>query len=105
MRNKMLVLVTLGLVAATVAVRPGASLTRQASGSTRTETTEGKVVGASITHPAGWVIERERRTYGGTYGFTLWRPRADPRAYDRGGMPATRVARAYDLPPDQIAAS
>ena len=89
----MLVLVTLGLVAATVAVRPGASLARQASGSTRTKTTEGKV------------IERERRTYGGTCGFTLWRPRADPRAYDRGGMPAIRVAWAYDLRPDQIAAS
>jgi hypothetical protein len=91
LRNKVRVVMTLGLVAAMVAAGPGASLARQASGPTPTETTEGKVVGASITHPAGWVVEYERRTYGGTYGFTLWRPRADPRD--------------YDLRPDQIAAS
>jgi hypothetical protein len=95
LRNKVRVVMTLGLVAAMVAAGPGASLARQASGPTPTETTEGKVVGASITHPAGWIVEYERRTYGGTYGgtygFTLWRPRADPRA--------------YDLRPDQIAAS
>ena len=102
MRSRLLVSMTLGLVAVMVAVGPGASLARQTPGAAPAETTEGRVVGASISHPAGWIVERERRTYDDTYGFTLWRPRADPGVHDHGGTPATRVARAYDLRPDQI---
>ena len=102
MRSRLLVSMPLGLVAVMVAVGPGASLARQTPGAAPAETTEGRVVGASISHPAGWIVERERRTYDDTYGFTLWRPRADPRVHDHGGTPAIRVARAYDLRPDQI---
>jgi len=59
------------------------------------------VVGASISHPEGWVMEREAYTFGKTYGFTLWR-HGDALADDHGGTPAVRVALAYDLEPGQI---
>ena len=61
--------------------------------------TSGDVVGASITHPEEWSVERERYTLGETYGFTLWRPGSE-----RGETPAIRVALAYDLRPGQIEA-
>jgi hypothetical protein len=66
-----------------------------------TERTEGEVVGASISHPNKWFVERETYTYDQTYGFTLWR--LDSGApHDHGGTPAVRVALAYGLRPGQI---
>jgi murein DD-endopeptidase MepM/ murein hydrolase activator NlpD len=69
-----------------------------------TERTEGGVVGASISHPAKWFVERERYTYNQTYGFTLWRPESGA-PHDHGGTPAVRVALAYGLRPGQIKAT
>jgi len=74
-------------------------------GSTRpTERTEGEVVGASVSHPAKWFVERERYTYDQTYGYTLWRPDSGA-PHDHGGTPAVRVALAYGLRPGQIKAT
>jgi hypothetical protein len=69
-----------------------------------TERTEGEVVGASISHPTKWFVERERYTYDQTYGFTLWRPDSGA-LHDHGGTPAVRVALAYGLRPGQIKAT
>jgi hypothetical protein len=69
-----------------------------------TERTEGGVVGASISHPTKWFVERERYTYDQTYGFTLWRPDSGA-LHDHGGTPAVRVALAYGLRPGQIKAT
>jgi murein DD-endopeptidase MepM/ murein hydrolase activator NlpD len=66
-----------------------------------TERTQGEVVGASISHPADWSVERERYTFDGTYGFTLWRPSSGA-SHDHGETPAVRVALAYGLRPAQI---
>jgi hypothetical protein len=63
-----------------------------------TEWTEGNVVGASISHPAKWLVEREPYTYDDTHGFTLWKPDSGL-PHDHGGTPAVRVALAYDLRP------
>ncbi|HET9964734.1 MAG TPA: peptidoglycan DD-metalloendopeptidase family protein [Rubrobacter sp.] len=68
------------------------------------ERTEGEVVGASIPHPVKWFVERERYSYGQTYGFTLWRPDSGA-PHDHGGTPAVRVALAYGLRPGQIRAT
>ncbi|HEY6690506.1 MAG TPA: hypothetical protein VI008_05625, partial [Rubrobacter sp.] len=68
------------------------------------ERTEGEVVGASISHPTRWFVERERYTYDQTYGFTLWRPDSGA-LHDHGGTPAVRVALAYGLRPGQIKAT
>jgi murein DD-endopeptidase MepM/ murein hydrolase activator NlpD len=68
-----------------------------------TERTESSVVGASISHPAQWSVERERYTYDQSYGFMLWRP-ASGAPHDHGGTPAVRVALAYGLQPGQIGA-
>lgn len=63
--------------------------------------TSGNVVGASISHPEEWFVEREQNTYDETFGFVLWKP--EPGALkDHGGIPAIRVARADDIAPDQI---
>ena len=70
-----------------------------------TERSKAEVVGASIAHPANWVVERERYTLDETYGFTLWKPESDPAAHDHGGTPAIRVALAYGLEPGQIEAT
>ena len=51
-----------------------------------TERTEGEVVGASISHPNKWFVERETYTYDQTYGFTLWRP-------DSGALHETTAGR------------
>ena len=66
-----------------------------------TERTKGDVVGASVSHPKKWFVEREKATYDGTYGFTLWDPKPQAVA-DDGGVPEVRVARAYDLKPGGI---
>ncbi len=69
-----------------------------------TKRTEGGAVGASISHPTKWFVERERYTYDQTYGFTLWRPDSGA-LHDHGGTPAVRVALAYGLRPGQIKAT
>jgi hypothetical protein len=82
-----------------VMTAPDPGVARQASPAA--ERTEGEVVGASIAHPANWTVERERYTFDSTYGFTLWRPEPGS-SHDHGGIPAVRVALAYDLSPDQV---
>lgn len=69
------------------------------------ERTKSDVVGASISHPERWIVEREKHTYDDSYGFTLWRPQTDKASDDHGGVPAVRVSRAYDLEPGQIEAA
>ena len=78
---------------------------RQAAEGAPVESTEGEVVGASVTHPADWTVAREQRTFDDTYGFTLWEPESGPAAHDHGGTPVLRVARAYDLEPSGIEAA
>ena len=62
-------------------------------------------VGASITHPAQWLVEREQYTLDDTYGFTLWKPTqsssGDSDDHDET-VPAVRVARVRGLRPGQI---
>lgn len=104
MRARLAVLATLCLVAALGALGPSAGVdAQQATDAPRTERTGSEAVGASITHPTGWRVEREPYTYDGTYGFTLWKPNtgADP---EHWGIPAVRVALAYGLEPGQIEA-
>jgi hypothetical protein len=99
--------VLLGIVGAMSALAAAGKLVSSAEalqGSPRpTERTEGGVVGASISHPTKWFVERERHTYDQTYGFTLWRPDSGS-LHDHGGTPAVRVALAYGLRPGQIKA-
>jgi hypothetical protein len=92
-----LVLIALAVGVLTTGATVGAE---QATGSQQAERTGDGVVGASISHPEGWFLEREDYTFGKTYGFTLWRQGGA--AADEGGTPAVRVARAYDLEPGQI---
>lgn len=73
----------------------------ETAGSAKTERTESSVVGASISHPAKWSVERERYTYDDTYGFTLWESESGL-SHGHGGTPAVRVALAYGLRPGQI---
>jgi hypothetical protein len=90
------------MVAAIGALGTGASVgAQQAPEIKALERTGGEAVGASITHPAGWLVEREPYTFGGTYGFALWKPVPDPAA-EHDAVPAVRVALAYGLKPDQI---
>jgi hypothetical protein len=67
----------------------------------QTTRTSADVVGASISYPAGWSVERERHTFDETYGFTVWKPEPGSLS-DHGGRPAARVALAYGMRPDQI---
>ena len=107
MRAKVFVCATLCLAAiigVLVASGPGASVeARQAPSASPTERTGDAAVGVSIVHSTKLTVDRERYTFNGTYGFTLWKPE-DPAHDDHGGTPAVRVARAYDLKPDQIEA-
>ena len=52
LRSRFLISMPLALVAVMVAVGPDLRLARQTPGTAPAETTEGKVVGASISHPA-----------------------------------------------------
>ena len=64
-----------------------------------------ETVGASIAHPAEFVVEREQFMFDDTYGFTLWKPKSGSSrdAHDHGETtPAVRVARARKLQPGQI---
>ncbi|HYZ06132.1 MAG TPA: M23 family metallopeptidase [Rubrobacter sp.] len=97
--------VLLGIVGAMSALSTAGKLVSSAEAlqesKVPTERTEGEVVGASISHPNKWFVERETYTYDQTYGFTLWR--LDSGApHDHGGTPAVRVALAYGLRPGQI---
>ncbi len=74
---------------------------QQATDGTATQKTGGDAVGASVVHPAKWVVEREPYTFDKTYGYTLWYPDTEE-AHDHGGRPALRVALAYDLQPGDI---
>jgi len=76
-----------------------------AGGAESTETTSAEAVGASISHPAAWSVERERQTFDETYGFTLWRSASDPAVHDHGGTPAVRVSLAYGMEPGEIEAA
>jgi Peptidase family M23 len=100
--------VLLGIVAAMSALSTAGKLVSSAEALQESkgpaERTEGEVVGASISHPTRWFVERERYTYGQTYGFTLWRPDSGA-PHDHGGTPAVRVALAYGLRPGQIKAT
>ena len=98
MRFIALVVSTLGLMFVMAAASAGA----QARQAPPVKTTKDDVVGASIPRPAAWSVERGRQTFGGTYGFTLWRVGPDPMVQDHGGTPVVRVARAYDLRPSGI---
>jgi len=89
------VLTVLGLLTTDASV--GAE---QATERPRMQRTADGAVGASVSHPGGWVLQREAYTYNKTYGFTLWRQ--GDAAADHGGTPAVRVALAYDLKPGQI---
>ena len=100
MRTGAVVCLTLCLAVAMGVAGPGAEA-RQTPNAPQTERTEAAVVGASVLHDARWLVERERYTYGGTYGFTLWRPESGA-PHDHGGTPALRVALAYDLEPGEI---
>ena len=97
--------VLLGIVGAmsawTIAGKPVSSAEALEESTGPTARTEGKMVGASISHPTKWFVERERYTYDQTYGFTLWRPDSGA-LHDHGGTPALRVALAYGLRPGQI---
>src|SRR5215210_8405138 len=92
--------VLLGIVGAMCALTTAGRLVSSAealeNSTVPIEKTKGAVIGASISHPTKWFVEREHYTYDQTYGFTLWRP--DPGAdHGYGGTPAVRVALAYDL--------
>src|SRR5918997_2676436 len=102
MRAWLAVLATLCLVAGSEALVTGADA-QQVPDGPPAERTGGEAVGASIAHPAGWRVEREPYTYGGTYGFTLWKPGAGA-DLEHWGTPAVRVALAYDLKPGQVEA-
>lgn len=103
MRTKTLTFAFIGLLVLVMLAGPGAvpGNARQNSGQGTNERTKGDVVGASISHPKKWPVERERATYDGTYGFVLWSPESGA-VRDDGGVPAVRVARAYDMKPGQI---
>ena len=101
MRFTRVSLVALVLFAVVAATAQGEGVARQEMSAATVERTEGAVVGASIAHPAGWTVERERYTSGGTFGFTLWRPEPGG-TKDHGGIPAVRVALAEKLRPSDI---
>jgi hypothetical protein len=101
LRLKTWVLALLPVVTVLGLLTTGASLgAEQATGPPRMERTADGIVGASISRPEGWVLQREAYTFDKTYGFTLWR-QGDASA-DHGGTPAVRVSLAYDLEPGQI---
>ena len=61
--------------------------------------------GASIAHPAEFVVEREQFTFDDTHGFTVGKPKSGSSrdAHDHGETtPAVRVARARKLRPKEI---
>lgn len=70
-------------------------------GSSSVQRTSGDAVGATVSHPEAWLVEREPYTLDETYGYTLWRPEPGD-GHDHGGQPAIRVALAYGMEPAGI---
>ncbi len=101
MRLEKVLFLALGLAAVVAVTAQGPGVARQALPAGNVERTEGAVVGASIAHPANWTVERERYTFDGTYGFTLWRTEPGG-SQDHGGIPAVRVALAEKLRPGRV---
>ena len=93
------VLLTLASVIGVMGSGTGAGA--QPSGTPEIQKTGGEAVGASVVHPGRWTVEREPYTSDKTYGYTLWYPDTGE-AHDHGGLPALRVALAYDLKPGDI---
>lgn len=88
------------LAAVVVAIFAAAVFGSPAQTQTSYERTAVDVVGASISHPKEWTVERDDATYDGTYGFVLWdTPQVDN---SHGGMPRIRIARAPALETSQI---
>jgi len=84
-------------------VSPAGAQESTTSGSLKSS--EDEAVGASISHPAEFIVEREQFTLDDTYGFTLWKPKSGSSrdAHDHGETtPAVRVARARRLQPKEI---
>ena len=100
MRNKIWGFAVLAVASVMTAAGTGAEAQEP---SVKTQKTGGEAVGAEISHPAGWNVEREPYTYDGTYGYTLWNPDSGA-AHEHGGQPALRVALAYELEPVDIEA-
>ena len=101
MRKRVLSFAVLALASVMVVFGAGAEAQEEQPAATQTTTVE--AVGASVSHPASWTVEREPYTFDETRGYTLWRP--DTReAHDHGGKPALRVALAYELEPANIEA-
>lgn len=99
MRARALIFLFSGIVAVVALAGPVMSVeSRQASEKRVGDT----AVGASISIPEGWILEREEVTFDGTRGFTVWRPDVDTGEHDHGGTPAARVALAYELRPGGI---
>jgi len=98
-RFKIVSFLPLFVITAIVMTAPDAGGARQASPAA--ERTEAEAVGASIAHPANWTVERERYTFDGTYGFTLWRPEPGS-SQDHGGIPAVRVALSDGMRPSEV---
>ena len=102
MRAKVLLLLAVCMAVVIGAELPGSSAERGMGGAARfVERTADAAVGASIAHPDGWIVERERYSYDGTRGFKLWK--AEPAMVeDHGGTPEVRVALAPDLERGEI---
>lgn len=79
------------LSAVLVTVVSGSAVKAQSeNASSRTlERSSAKAVGASIVHPEKLSFKRDEYTYGGSYGYTLYRPEDDS-SHDHGPEPAIR---------------
>ena len=102
MRAKVLLLLAVCMAVVIGAELPGSSAERGMGGAARfVERTADAAVGASIAHPDGWIVERERYSYDGTRGFKLWKAER-AMVEDHGGTPEVRVALAPDLERGEI---
>ena len=95
LKTKLLLLLAVCMAALIGAELPGASAERGREAE-EPERTADAAVGASISHPDEWVVEREQYSYDGTRGFKLWKADRGA-ARDHGGTPEVRVALAADL--------
>ena len=87
MRTKVLLLLAVCMTVVVGAEMPGSSAEKARKRNTAsTERTALNEVGASITRPKEWFVEREQFTY----GYTLWRPDSGTKDVE-GGSPAIRV--------------
>ena len=95
MRAKVLLLLAVCMAIVVGAELPGSSVESARTGASIKRTTASEL-GVSFAHPKTWRVERERYTYDGTSGFTLWKTGTGA-VEDHGGTPAARVALAVDL--------